>query len=261
MIAIFEAFVLAIVQGITEWLPVSSSGHLALIENIFGIADPVFYSVMLHFATLFVVIVVFWKDVVRILKSYFIGDTEYQKLGLLVLLSVLPTAAIGFAFMKYFEAAYTNYFTIAAAFFVTAILLMFFRFATEKRKKVCVVDALVVGVAQGIAIIPGISRSGATIATGRFLGLRREIAAKFAFLMFIPAIIGATGYQMIYRSEEIAYATTDWGALILAMITAAVVGYFALKFVLRTIKRNAFHKFSYYCFAVGVVSLILGLAL
>jgi undecaprenyl-diphosphatase len=253
---LIQAIILGIVQGITEWLPVSSSGHLAIIQNLFGIAPPVLFDIMLHMGTVIAVVLVFWKDIAGILKAVFRLDfkSEHGKLGLFIIAALVPTAIIGFTFKKTFESFFYNLTAIGIALIATGFLL-FVSERWEKKGKINLKNSLLVGIAQGIAIIPGISRSGATISVGLLAGIDKEKIAKFSFLLSVPAIIGAAVFD--FNAAEI--ASVGWTAAVTGTIVAAIIGYLSINALLQIIKKQKFHWFAVYCWIIGAIVLFYSL--
>jgi undecaprenyl-diphosphatase len=251
---ILQAVLLGIVQGITEWLPVSSSGHLAILQNLFGLGAPVLFDIMLHLGTILAVVVVFWKEILEILKAVVKFDFtgENGKLAIFIIVAMVPTAIIGFAFKKTFESLFSNLTAIGIALIITGCFL----FICERFKRKAELgfkESLLVGIAQGIAIIPGISRSGATIGTGLLLGIEKEKVAKFSFLLSIPAIIGASIFD--FNATEL--ASVGWNYALIGIIISAVVGYLTIKLLLNIIKKQKFWLFSIYCWILGAI-IVLG---
>jgi len=250
---IIQALILGIVQGITEWLPVSSSGHLVLFQEFLGFGTDVAFDVLLHLATLIVILAVFWKDILAILRSLlaFRWD-ENSKLLFFILLASVPTAIFGLVFHDWLVGLFSNLLLLGVFFIVNAIILFLTRFA-KPAKQLNWWKSIVMGVAQGLSIIPSISRSGATVSTGMFLGIKKEKLIRFSFLMAVPAIIGA----FIMEAKDLAFNNPL--PLILGSLTALVVGYFALKLMIRTIEKGKLYYFAYYCLILGVLILVLNL--
>lgn len=253
MLSILEAVILGIVQGITEWLPISSSGHLVLLQELLGISVPVSFDVLLHIGTLLVLFVVFWNDLLDLAKKIlFKRDKDAIRMALLIVTASIPTAVMGFFFKDYFESTFGRADYLAIGFFVSAIWIILSIYPKKKEKNVGFLSAFLIGIAQGISIFPSISRSGATIATALILGIKREEAGKFSFLIAIPAIAGAAllsvkDYSLI----------TDIPAAAAGTITAAIFGFLSLKLLLNMIKKDQFRIFAVYCFAIGVVCFVL----
>ena len=250
MVNLFEAIFLGLVQGLTEWLPISSSGHLVIVQQLLGMEVPLFFDVLLHFGTIIAVLALFWKDILKILKSLFNLDFKSQdgKLGLYIIVGNVPIALTGYFFHDLFEVLFSNLFVVGIALIITGILLFLTKYS-RGRRKLNVFDSLFVGIAQAFALIPGLSRSGLTISTGLFRGLDKESVFKFSFLLAVPAVIGANLLELNVLELELEMVV---GALI-----AAVVGYLSLKFLFRTLQKGKFYWFSVYCWVVGVVLLLL----
>lgn len=257
---VIQAFILGLVQGLTEFLPVSSSGHLVLFQKIFekagGLnANVVTFDVAVHIATLIAVIAVMKDDILAILKK------PFSKLTYLIVVGCIPTAAIGFLFKDIIEELFKSGKSLGVEFIATGLILLFAENVRTKNKglrEMTYTDALVVGTAQGLAILPAISRSGLTLAGGLFRGLNREFALRFSFLMSIPAIVGAALPDVYHMVKGTSGAAGDIGALPLAvgMLAAAVSGYFAVKYMLKIFTRSSLKVFSYYVFVLGALVLL-----
>jgi len=267
---IATAILLGIIQGLTEWLPISSSGHLALAEHFIG-ETPVVFNVVLHFGTLLVLLYYFRKDISQVrkeigaaLRDMRKGDTfmeaanknEDRKIALFVLIGIIPTGIFGMVFRRFFiEHAYSSMLVIGFCFLVSAALIK----QTEGRsgklsifktdKKV----ALMMGIGQGLAILPGISRSGSTISIGIFKGMKKEAAGRLSFLMALPAITGAT---VLYLPELFeADIEADLIPYLAGMLAAMVVGYISLDALMKILRGKSFHLFAYYCLGAGLFTL------
>jgi len=250
---LIEVLILAVIQGITEWLPISSSGHLALAQKYLGLNVPVLFDVILHIGTLFVVLVAFWKDIIKIIKAAakLNFKTEEGKLALYVIVGSIPTAIIGFLFQDTFESFFTNLFAVGLAFLFTGTLLYFSEFGKNKNKPLNYLDALLIGTAQGIALIPGVSRSGATISSGLLMRVKREKTFQYSFLLFIPAVIGATVGTSIKEWQDLVASGVDVASIFLGLIVTMIVGYIFLKLLFKIVIKERFHFFAYYCWALG----------
>jgi len=206
---------------------------------------------MLHLGTMFVVLVVFWRDIINIVKALVSLDfkTDEGKLALLIAVGSVPTALIGFFFHDIFESFSHNLLAVGVALLITGFVL----FVSERRKtdrELSYLDSLLIGTAQGIAITPGISRSGVTIATGLLRRVKKEIAFKYSFLLSVPAVIGATAME----SRDLVVGNVDVVALFLGAITSMMVGYISLKFLQKIVMKEKFHLFAYYCWIVGLIT-------
>ncbi len=255
MVNIIQAIILGIVQGITEWLPISSSGHLVIFQHFFNLDVPIFFDIMLHVATLLVIFVVFYKDILQMLKALLKLDfkSEHGKMNLFIIIGSIPTAIIGFVFHDLFESFFSNLTAVAIALLVTGFILYSTKLVKNNNHKITLIDSVLVGIAQGLAIIPGISRSGSTISIGMLLGIKKELVAKFSFLLAIPAIIGAT----LFEAKDFASIDINVIPLLFGMLSAFIVGYLSLKWLLNLIIKQKFHLFAYYCWTVGILLLII----
>lgn len=246
--SVWIAILLGLVQGLCEFLPVSSSGHLVLLQTIFGIeGDVLFFDTMLHVGTLFAVCLVFRKSIWAMLRH-----PIQKKVGLL-LLSTAVTTLIALLFGDLIETSFGGDLLGIGFLFTALILLCQERFARGKKRirDMRLLDAAGVGLIQGIAILPGISRSGSTIAGARFFGLSKEEAAEFSFLLSIPAIAGSLVLQIPDVMQE---GTTGipFGAVFAGMIVAAISGYFAIRFMLRLIREKSLMGFAVYVGVLGI---------
>jgi undecaprenyl-diphosphatase len=229
----------------------SSFGHLVIVEEYLGLELPLIFNVMLHLGTMFVVLVVFWRDIINIVKALVSLDfkTDEGKLALFIAVGSVPTALIGFFFHDIFESFSHNLLAVGVALLITGFVL----FVSERRKtdrELSYLDSLLIGTAQGIAITPGISRSGVTIATGLLRRVKKEIAFKYSFLLSVPAVIGATAME----SRDLVVGNVDVVALFLGAITSMMVGYISLKFLQKIVMKEKFHLFAYYCWIVGLIT-------
>ena len=254
MVTLIEIFILAVVQGLTEWLPISSSGHLVITQKALGLNLPLIYSVMLHLGTLIVVLTVFRKDIADIIKAVAKRDfqTEQGKLALFIVVGSIPTAIVGFVFHDFFESLFSNLPAVAAALLITGSILFF----SEKRignRKMGISDSLLIGLAQAIAIIPGISRSGATISTALLRKIDKTTAFKYSFLLSAPAIAGAT----LMESKQLALNNIDPTPLLLGTIISMIVGYASLKILQKIVMNEKLHLFSIYCWLAGATIILL----
>lgn len=255
-----EAFILGIVQGLTEFLPVSSSGHLELAKFILGQnmsgEESLFMTVVLHVATCLSTIVVFRKDLVEIFSGLLqMENNESFQFSLKIVISMIPAALVGLFLDDFIENFFSGKLYVVCSFLLlTALLLLLADKAKVTEKRVGKVDAFIIGLAQMIAILPGISRSGATISTAVLLGIDREKAARFSFLMVIPLILGAMAKKTMeddFTMEGVSIAT-----LIVGFLSAFVAGFIACKWMIALVKRAKLKYFAVYCAIVGSVGLI-----
>jgi undecaprenyl-diphosphatase len=256
----FEAIILGLVQGLTEFLPVSSSGHLELGKHIFGIdAESNFYfTIAVHGATVLSTVAVFWKDIAGLFRGLFRFRMNEETVYVLkLLLSMIPVGLAGFFMKDIVENMFNgNMIALGIQFFITAILLLMTLFFKPREKPISYLDAFIIGIAQAVAIAPAISRSGATIATGMMLGNRKEEIARFSFLMVLVPVVGANLLELKSQSGQ----ATGSGTLviILGFISAFIAGYFACKWMVELVKRSRMTWFAVYCAAAGILSLLLG---
>jgi undecaprenyl-diphosphatase len=255
MVSWVESLILGLIQGLTEWLPVSSSGHLVVAKELFNWQPPVLFYVLLHLGTLSVVVVFFRRDILGILQAILKRDFESEegRMGFFIIVGSVPTGVIGFVFLDLFEAFFDNLYIVGLSLLATGVLL-FFSDRKEGSKPVTYLDSFLVGIAQGLSIVPGISRSGVTIAAMLLRGVKREHAFMFSFLLSIPATLGAS----IVESGDLHLLVSgvDAAAVVVGVAASMVVGYLSLKAVQRILLKRKFHWFAPYCWAVGALVLI-----
>jgi len=239
--------ILGFVQGLTEFLPVSSSAHLVFFQHFLGWNKPeLFFDIMLHLATVIAVLIYFRKDIPALFTS------DRKTLYLLILASV-PTAVIGFAGKDYFEQTFSSVGSVAVFLFFTSIILFSAQFFGKEKKifsSFGIGDALLIGVAQGLAIMPGISRSGATIAVAMLLGYKRSDSARFSFLLSVPAVLGAALIGFKDFSGDIG---VSFSALGLSIIVAVISGLLAIHYLIKLLNNNKLYIFGLYCLVVSVL--------
>lgn len=272
--SLLNALLLGIIQGVAEFLPISSSGHLSIAQNLLGLGvegtDDVFFDVLLHLGTLAAVFVAYWSDIKEMVLEFFrtIGDIRRggmpktippaRRLILLIIIGTLPLFLV-LPIQDVVEGLYSNTYFIGGALLVTGCLL----FACDRIRKgrknegsTTVGDVLIIGVGQAIATCPGISRSGMTISAGCFCGLERRFAVRFAFLLSIPAVLGANILHITdVVSEGVDPALIP--AYLVGVAAAAVSGYLSIRLVRMVTDKGRFGAFSYYCWAVGILTLVL----
>ncbi len=249
---IVQILILGIIQGITEWLPVSSSGHLVLIQSLFELDVPIAFDVLLHAATLIVIIIHFRDDIWGIVKAFLAWQkgTEDFRLGLYIILATIPTGVVYLLFKDIIEMYFTNLLMLSLSFFITGWMLLSTRVMKGRRTSgMSLRKALLIGAMQGVAIMPGISRSGSTIATAILLRVNRKDAFKFSFLLAIPAISGA----LLIKSGELARAFQQ--IMLGGFIAAFIFGYISLVILERIVKKGNLHNFSYYCFLMAIITI------
>jgi len=271
MIDWFEATLLGVVQGATEFLPVSSSGHLVIGQHLFGLREPaLLFDIALHVATLFAVLWYYRREILELLRESALGLggllegrswSEIQaaypafRLAWLIVIGTVPTALIGIGFEDSFERLFGSLRTVGFMLIVTGLILLLTRIAPRGHKGIAgmgVIDALLVGLVQGLAITPGISRSGSTIVAALLLGVERETAARYSFLLSVPSIIGALLLKLGDAGNGVGLTATALG-----FFAALVTGYFCLVFLVHVVKRGRLAWFAPYCLVVGLLALAL----
>lgn len=262
-----EALLMGVLQGLTEYLPVSSSGHLAIASNLFGIEGEtnLTFTIAVHVATVFSTLVILHKEIFWIFRGLFDfkspGINEEQKYVLNILISMIPVGIVGVFFKDYVEAVFgSGLFVVGCCLLVTAALLSFSYFAKPRTKeKISLKDAFIIGLAQAVAVLPGVSRSGSTIATGLLLGNKKEKLAQFSFLMVIPPILGEALLDIIKAVRHGAEAATGdlpLTALFIGVLAAFVSGCLACKWMLDIVKKGKLIYFAVYCAIVGIVLVV-----
>lgn len=262
-------------QGVAEFLPISSSGHLALFTYFFGAENPeeadLFFTVLLHFGTLVAVCVYYWRDILDMIREFFLGIASIaspkgnrsappppaRRLVLMIVIATLPLFVI-LPFKSKIEAAFTNVVFVSVALIATGFLLFFSdRMAKGRKtaKNAAMKDALLVGCAQAVGTLPGISRAGSTISAGMLCGFDRTFAVRFSFLMSLPAVFGANLLELIDVVREGSFEPKLLPVYLVGMAVAGVVGYFSIRLVNLLADKGKFGRFAYYCWAVGLVSL------
>ncbi len=273
---LLNALILGIIQGVTEFLPISSSGHLSIAQNLLGMGiegtDDVFFDVLLHLGTLAAVFVAYWVDIREMVVEFFrmISDTARGKvpervpparrLILLIVVGTLPLFLI-LPVKAMIEGLYANTFFVGGALLVTGLLLFFcdsIRKGRKNERTATLADVLVVGFGQAVATCPGISRSGMTISMGCFRGMDRRFAVRFAFLLSIPAVLGANILQ-VKDVVEVGVNLEMVPVYLVGVAAAAISGYLSIRLVRMVADKGKFGVFSYYCWAAGVITLVLSL--
>lgn len=286
--SVWQALLLGLVQGITEFIPVSSSGHLVFLKQVMGLKmdNSVLFEVLLHVGTLFPVFFIFRADIKRLFwelihiiqdifdnlkiwiqnrrakeeKRYHkLLSTNYRKFAILILVTTVPTGLIGYLLRGLVAEASNNLLAPAIGFFITAILLLVTECAADETEKsprdTKYPEAAVIGVFQGLSVFPGISRAGSTLSACFLCGFSRKYAIKYSYIISIPAVIGAMFVEL--KGSKISAAPADVAICILAMLVAGIVGYFSIRFTLSLLRQKKLRYFSVYCIAIGIVSVIL----
>lgn len=262
------ALLMGIFQGLTEYLPVSSSGHLAIAGELLGVEDPdkiMTFTIAVHVATVLSTIVILWKEIVWVLRGMFCnnplnGMNDEQRYALNIIVSMIPIGIVGVLFKDWIEEAFSGLVVVGCCLLVTSLLLGFSYFAKPRTKEnISLLDALIIGVAQAIAALPGLSRSGSTIGMGLILGNKKESLAQFSFLMAIPPILGMALLDvkdMLEVGVAEAMAGISPMALAIGFVSAFVTGCLACKLMISLVKRGKMIWFAVYCALAGTAVLI-----
>ena len=262
----FEALILGIIQGLTEYLPVSSSGHLAIGQALFGMndgADNLMFTVAVHVATILSTIVILWSEIDWIVRGLFKCELNAEtKYALNIVVSMIPVGIVGLFFKDQVEEVFgSGLLVVGCCLLITAALLTFSYFAKPRQKeKISWRDALIIGIAQAVAVLPGVSRSGSTIATGLMLGNKKESLAQFSFLMVIPPILGEALLDVLkmVKGEDV-MGGIEALPLVIGFVAAFLSGCLACKWMINTVKKGKLIYFGIYCAIVGVVTILCSL--
>lgn len=287
--SLLQSIFLGIVQGLTEFLPISSSGHLAIFQVLFGMDEvPASFDVMLHVGTLAAICACYWKDIWKLIKHGFlmlrdatvnlivwvlhkVGKEDYEyrrvitnsyrKFALMIIISTIPTGIIGVLIEGISDYAATTLIFPGICLLITGVVLQISDHLAEGTKTVksaTYTNAFLVGIAQGVAVLPGLSRSGLTITCCQLNQFERRLAVKYAFIMSIPAVLGAAILKLPDAlAEEMSVA--QGANYVVGIVVAGVVGFFCIKYMLRIISNRGFRYFSWYCFAVGMIAIVAGI--
>ncbi len=257
----FEAIILGILQGLTEFLPISSSGHLELGKHLFGInpEESFYFTVAVHGATVCSTLAVFWKEIAGlaagVLKFRINEETRYV---IMIIISMIPVGLVGIFLRENVESFFNgNIVFVGFMLLLTAVLLMLSHYIRRTERQISYTDAFIIGLAQAFAVLPGLSRSGSTIATGLLLGNRKDEIARFSFLMVIIPVLGANMLEIISFDGSSANEV-GFGILTAGFISAFVAGYFACKWMIGLVKKSKLVWFAVYCTLIGILAILLG---
>ena len=274
MLDIISAIILGAVQGLSEFLPISSSGHLALIPHLLGVETGLAFDTVLHIGTLIAIFSFFWKDIINLIKGFLLSiidltegvdtfkkgliEVPEKRFAWLIIVGSIPTAIIGILLKDAIETIFRG--TVFIGFFLIVTGLILYYSERHSSGDVTVRDmsfkqSIIIGLCQGLAVLPGISRSGSTIAAGLCLGLEREYAARYSFLLSVPAVLGAGLIQI----KDIASIDASLTVLFAGFVSSVIFGYLAIKLLMKMIKGWSLDIFAYYCWIVGALTLILSL--
>lgn len=276
MLDILSAIILGAVQGISEFLPISSSGHLVLVPALLGIETGLAFDTILHIGTLVAIFTFFWKDIINLIKGFILSIIDLtegvdifkrelhrvpeKRFAWLIIVGTIPTGIMGILLKDAIETIFRGTLFVGIFLLVTAAVLYYSERHSSgqiTQKDMSFKQALIVGICQGLAVFPGISRSGSTIASGLCLGLNREYAARYSFLLSIPAVIGAGLIQI----KDIATLDASLSVLLAGFISSVIFGYLSIKLLMKMIKGWSLDIFAYYCTIIGIITIILSVVL
>ena len=276
MLDILSAIILGAVQGISEFLPISSSGHLVLVPALLGIETGLAFDTILHIGTLVAIFTFFWKDIINLIKGFILSIIDLtegvdifkrelhrvpeKRFAWLIIVGTIPTGIMGILLKDAIETIFRGTLFVGIFLLVTAAVLYYSERHSSgqiTQKDMSFKQALIVGICQGLAVFPGISRSGSTIASGLCLGLNREYAARYSFLLSIPAVIGAGLIQI----KDIAILDASVSVLLAGFISSVIFGYLSIKLLMKMIKGWSLDIFAYYCTIIGIITIILSVVL
>ncbi|WP_321423019.1 undecaprenyl-diphosphate phosphatase [uncultured Methanobacterium sp.] len=274
---IIQAIIMGAVQGLTEFLPVSSSAHLVIAPQLLGTQSSLAFDTLLHVGTLVAVIGYFWKDIISMIKALVaslldipkgkfkegVKEDPFKRLTWLVVVGTIPAGLMGILFKNEFESLFNSVTAVGFFLLITGVILWGSEWIAKKNKdkkgkdvkEVSFTNSLVIGLFQGFAIAPGISRSGSTIAAGLFSGLERKLAARYSFLLSIPAILGAA----LIQTKDIVSFDANLEVLIAGFLSAAIFSYLAVKFMMGYIQKHSLNIFAIYCWFVGALTIIISM--
>ncbi|MFA4859059.1 MAG: undecaprenyl-diphosphate phosphatase [Candidatus Margulisiibacteriota bacterium] len=270
--SIFQAILLGVVQGLTEFLPVSSSGHLVIFQRLMGISENVPFDLLLHLATVLAVIIYFARDIWELIVGWTLGTLEafkilrtqayvlgqHFRLSWLIIIASIPTGLMGIFFKDFFEGLFSSAFAVGCFLLLTAAIILVAEWFGRPKKdefQIGFLDAILIGLGQGCAIAPGLSRSGTTVSVALLRGLKRDFAARFSFLLSVPAILGAGVFKAADLVEAGATGVSIWPFLA-GFLAALVSGMLAIKIFLQIIQRTSIRAFAYYCIVAGVLVMV-----
>lgn len=271
MIDLISAIILGAVQGISEFLPISSSAHLVLVPHLLGVETSLVFDTILHLGTLVAIFSVFWKDIVNILKGFILSildlteskevflkgirEVPSKRFAWLLIVATIPTGIMGILFKDAIETIFRGTLFIGVFLIITGILL----YMSERHKSGSITErdmtfkqAIALGVCQGLAVLPGISRSGATISAGLFAGLNREYAARYSFILSIPAVLGAGLIQI----KDIVTIDVSAFVLVAGFLSSVIFGYLSIKLLLKMIEGWSLDIFAFYCWIIGIITIL-----
>lgn len=247
MVSFLQAIILSIVQGITEWFPISSSGHLVLVQELLGSVENQDFGfiIYLHFASVLSVVILFGKDIAKLT----VLNKKNLSYSIKLAIAIIPAGVVGILLLDQVRNAFSNFLFLGIFFMIMGIFVYSTKYARERKNTITNSDAVYIGVSQVFALFPGVSRSGMTMGSGLILGLKKEEAIKFSFLLAIPIIIGAT----IVEAKEISLASIPFTILLTSFTITLLISLLTIKFLVKTIMNNRFYLFGIYNFILGVL--------
>ena len=276
MLDIISAIILGAVQGISEFLPISSSGHLVIVPHLLGVETGLAFDVILHVGTLVAIFTFFWKDIINIIKGFIVsiinlteGFDKFkdglrrvpeERFAWLIIIATIPTGIMGLLFDKAVETIFRGTVFVGLFLIITGIILYYSERHSSgniTEKDMSFKQAITIGICQGIAVLPGISRSGASIASGLCLGLNREYAARYSFLLSVPAVVGAA----VFKVKDMATIDATTTVLVAGFLSSVIFGYLSIKLLMKMIEGWSLDIFAYYCWIVGILTLVLSIVL
>jgi undecaprenyl-diphosphatase len=276
LLDIISAIILGAVQGISEFLPISSSGHLVIVPHLLGVETGLAFDVILHVGTLVAIFTFFWKDIINIIKGFIVsiinlteGFDKFkdglrrvpeERFAWLIIIATIPTGIMGLLFDKAVETIFRGTVFVGLFLIITGIILYYSERHSSgniTEKDMSFKQAITIGICQGIAVLPGISRSGATIASGLCLGLNREYAARYSFLLSVPAVVGAA----VFKVKDMATIDATTTVLVAGFLSSVIFGYLSIKLLMKMIEGWSLDIFAYYCWIVGILTLVLSIVL
>jgi len=247
MVSLLQAIILSLIQGITEWFPISSSAHLAIMQEIFGFQNLAF-DVYLHFASVLAVVILFGKDIARLT----IINKENLNYIMKLLIALIPAAIVGIFYRETIRYAFGNFLFMGIFFIIFGFLIYATKFARETKIKPSKMDSLIIGISQTLALFPGISRSGMTMGSGLILGIKKEEAIKFSFILAVPIIIGAT----LFEAKEIALSNIPYTTLLTSFTLTLFASLMTIKLLIKIIKSDKFYLFGIYNVVLGLLLVV-----
>jgi undecaprenyl-diphosphatase len=257
---LIEALVLGLIQGLTEFLPVSSSGHLEIANSLFGVkpAESFYFTIAVHGATVLSTLIVFWQEILKLIRGafQFRMNEELSYTGK-IFISMIPVGLVGVFLQDFVEGMFQgNMVATGIQFLITAALLAMAHFIKPRERNISYLDAFIIGIAQAIAVVPAISRSGATIAAGLLLGNKKEEVTKFSFLMVLIPIVGANVMEI--SKGDTASGDLNFMIIFIGFLTAFISGYFACKWMINLVNKSKMIWFAIYCAIAGLLSILVG---